>query len=218
MRKLVVGTFLTLDGVMQAPGGPDEDRDGGFQHGGWLVPYFDEKFGEIMTEWTKRAGAFVLGRKTYEIFAGSWPNATDPADEIATALNARPKFVASRTLDKLGWNNSILLKGDVAEEVAKLKAQDGGEIQVHGSGQLLQTLLKHDLVDTLRIWHFPVVLGTGKRLFGAGTIPCSLRLVDTQQTTTGAVLHVYERDGNLSYGEMEVGEETVIFGADSAHR
>ena len=218
MRKLVVGTFLTLDGVMQAPGGPDEDRDGGFRHGGWLVPYFDEKFGEIMTEWTLRADAFLLGRKTYEIFAGSWPNSTDPADEIATALNTRPKFVVSRTLDKLDWNNSILLKGDVAEAVAKLKAQDGGEIQVHGSGQLLQTLLTHDLVDTLRLWQFPVVLGTGKRLFGAGTIPCSFRLVDTQQTITGAVLHGYERDGHLKYGEMEVGQETVIFDANSAQR
>jgi dihydrofolate reductase len=161
MRKLVVGTFLTLDGVMQAPGGPNEDRDGGFSHGGWLVPYFDEKLGQIMTEWTKRAGAFLLGRKTYEIFAGSWPNSTDPADEIATALNTRPKFVASRTLNRVTWNNSILLKGDVAEEVGKLRAQEGGEIQVHGSGDLLQTLLQHDLVDTLRIWQFPVVLGTG---------------------------------------------------------
>ncbi|HEY0606148.1 MAG TPA: dihydrofolate reductase family protein, partial [Herpetosiphonaceae bacterium] len=151
MRKLVVGTFVTLDGVMQAPGGPDEDRDGGFQHGGWLVPYFDAQFVAIMTEWTMRAGAFLLGRKTYEIFAGSWPNSTDPADEVATALNTRPKFVASRTLDQLDWNNSHLLTGDVAEAVAKLKAQQGGEIQVHGSGDLLQTLLKHDLVDTLRI-------------------------------------------------------------------
>ena len=126
MRKLVVGTFVTLDGVMQAPGGPNEDRDGGFQHGGWLVPYLDEKFGEIMTEWTKRADAFLLGRKTYEMFADSWPKSTDPADEIAAALNTRPKFVASRTLDKVNWNNSILLKGDVAQEVAKLKAQEGG--------------------------------------------------------------------------------------------
>ena len=174
MRKLVVGTFLTLDGVMQAPGGPDEDRDGGFQHGGWLVPYFDEKFVEIMTDWTKRAGGFVLGRKTYEIFAGSWPKSTDPADEVATALNSRPKFVASRTLDEVTWSNSILLKGDVAQEVARLKAQDGNELQVHGSGDLLQTLLKRDLIDTLRIWQFPVVLGTGKRLFGEGTIPLRL--------------------------------------------
>ena len=216
MRKLVVGTFLTLDGVMQAPGGPDEDREGGFRHGGWLVPYFDEKFGEIMTKWIKRAGAFLLGRKTYEIFAGYWPKSTDPADEIATALNTRPKFVASRTLEKVDWNNSTLLRGDVAEEVAKLKAQEGGEIQVHGSGDLLQTLLKHDLINTLRLWQFPVVIGTGKRLFGEGTIPLSFRLVDTQLSTTGAVLHVYERAGVLRYGEFEVGRETVIFDSDAA--
>ena len=218
MRKLVVGSFLTLDGVMQAPGGPNEDREGGFRHGGWLVPYFDEKFGEIMAVWTKRAGAFLLGRKTYEIFAASWPKSTDPADEIATSLNTRPKFVASRTLDKVTWNNSHLLKGDVAEEVAKLKVREGGEIQVHGSSDLLQTLLKHNLIDTLRIWQFPVVVGTGKRLFGEGTIPGSFRLVDTQQTATGAVLHVYERAGGLKYGEVEVGQETVIFDSDTAHK
>jgi dihydrofolate reductase len=218
VRRLVVGTFVTLDGIMQAPGGPDEDRDGGFRHGGWLVPYFDDKFVEIMTEWTKRAGAFLLGRKTYEIFAASWPKSTDPADESATALNNRPKFVASRTLDKVTWNNSHLLKGDVAEEVAKLKTQEGGEIQVHGSGNLLQTLLKHDLIDTLRIWQFPVVLGTGKRLFGEGAIPRSFRLVDTQLNTTGAILHVYERAGDLRYGEVEVGQETVIFDSNPARQ
>ena len=215
MRKLVVGTFTTLDGVMQAPGGPNEDRDGGFQHGGWLVPYFDETFGEIMTNWTKRAGAFLLGRKTYEIFAGSWPNSTDPKDESAIALNTRPKYVASRTVTKLEWNNSSLLKGEVAEEVAKLKKQEGGEIQVHGSGDLIQTLLKHDLIDTFRIWQFPVVLGTGKRLFGEGTMPASFRLVDTQLNTTGAALHVYERAGSLKYGEVKVGQETVIFDQDT---
>ena len=214
MRKLVVGTFVTLDGVMQAPGGPNEDRDGGFQHGGWLVPYFDEKFGELMAEWTKRADAFLLGRKTYEMFADSWPKSTDPAE----ALNIRPKFVASRTLDKVDWNNSILLKGEVAEEVAKLKRQDSGEIQVHGSGNLLQTLLKHELIDTLRIWQFPVVLGTGKRLFGEGTIPASFRLVDTQVNTAGAVLLVYERAGGLKYGEVEVGQEIVIFDSDTTRK
>jgi dihydrofolate reductase len=218
MRKLVVGTFLTLDGVMQAPGGPNEDRDGGFQHGGWLVPYFDEKLGEIMTEWTKCAGAFLFGRKTYEIFAGSWPKSTDPADEIAAALNTRPKFVASRTLDKVTWNNCHLLKGDVAEEVARLKAQDGGEIQVHGSGNLLQSLLKCDLIDTLRIWQFPVVIGTGKRLFSEGTVPRAFRLIDTQVAPTGAVLHVYERAGDLRYGEVEVGQETVIFDSDTVRK
>jgi len=218
MRKLVVGTFLTLNGVMQAPGGPDEDRDADFRHGGWLVPYFDEKFAAIMTEWTTQAGAFLLGRKTYEMFAASWPKATDPADENATALNTRPKYVASRTLDKVTWNNSHLLKGDVTEEVQKLKAQDGGEIQVHGSSDLLQTLLRHDLIDALRIWHFPMVLGTGKRLFGEGTIPRAFRLVEIQQTTTGAVLHMYERAGGLKYGAVEVGEETVIFNSDTAHK
>ena len=211
MRKLVVGTFVTLDGVMQAPGGPDEDREGGFKHGGWLVPHFDDRFLQIMTDWTKRAGAFLLGRKTYEIFAEAWPKSTDPADEIAVALNTRPKFVASRTLREVGWNNSHLLRGDVAAEVAKLKSQEGGEIQVHGSGALVQTLLERDLIDTLRLWLFPVTLGTGKRLFGEGTIPASFRLADTQVVASGAVLHVYERAGGLKYGELDVGEEPVIF-------
>lgn len=211
MRKLVAGAFLTLDGVMQAPGGPDEDRDGGFTHGGWLVPYFDEQFGEIMTEWTLRADAFLLGRKTYEIFAASWPNATDPGDKVANALNTRPKHVASRSLKKLAWNNSHLVEGDVADAVAKLKAEDGGEIQVHGSSDLLQTLLRHDLVDTLRLWLFPLTLGEGKRLFGRGTFPRGFRLVETRENSTGAVLHVYERAGKVRYGEVEVGQETVVF-------
>lgn len=211
MRELVVGASVSLDGVMQAPGGPDEDRDGGFTHGGWLVPYFDERFLQLMTEWARRADAFLLGRRTYEIFAGSWPNSTDPADEIATALNTRPKYVASRTLHELDWQNSHLLKGDVAQAVAALKAGEGGEIQVHGSSDLLQTLFEHDLVDVLRIWWFPVVLGSGKRLFGSGAIPSGFRLEETAQTATGAVLHVYRRAGGLRYGELEVGQETVIF-------
>lgn len=212
MRKLVVGTFITLDGVMQAPGGPNEDREGGFPHGGWLVPYLDEHFGESMNEWTKHADALLLGRKTYEMFAASWPNSPDPEEK----LNTVSKFVASRTLAKVDWSNSTLLRGDVAQEVAKLKAQDGGEIQVHGSGNLVQTLLKHDLVDIMRIWQFPVVLGSGKRLFGEGAIPRRFRLVESQMNTLGAVLHVYERTGGLRYGEVEVGQETVIFDADSS--
>ena len=210
MRRLVVGTFLTMDGVMQAPGGPDEDREGGFRHGGWLVPYYDEKFGQIMTEWTQRAGGFLLGRKTYDIFATYWPKVTDPTDAIANALNSRPKYVASRTLERVEWSGSSLLEGDVAAAVSRLKAQSGGEIQVHGSGNLLQTLLKHGLVDTLRIWVFPLVLGTGKRLFGEGAIPSGFRLIETQVTTTGAVLHVYERAGGLQYGTFEAGSEPVI--------
>lgn len=216
MRKLVVGTFLSLDGVMQAPGGPDEDRDGGFRHGGWTVPYFDEKMGAIMTEWIDRAGGFLLGRRTYEIFAAHWPKSTDPDDGIGVALNTRPKYVASRTLKKLEWNNSTLLEGDVPAAVAKLKAQEGGEIQVHGSGNLIQTLLKHDLIDTLRIWQFPVVLGTGTRLFGEGTIPRGFRLVETQEASTGPVLLVYERAGALRYGEFQIGGEPVIFDSDNA--
>jgi dihydrofolate reductase len=211
MRNLIVCAFTSLDGVVQAPGGPDEDHDGGFPHGGWLVPYFDERFGQLMAAWTRGAGAFLLGRKTYEMFAASWPNATDPSDESAAALNGRPKFVASRTLKELSWKNAHLLGDDVVKEVANLKAQDGAEIQVHGSGHLLQTLLEHDLVDVLRIWQFPVVLGTGKRLFGKGAIPRAFRLVESQQTAAGAVLHVYERAGQLRYGEAEVGKETRVF-------
>ena len=214
MRKLVAGTFVSMDGVMQAPGGPDEDRDGGFEHGGWLVPFFDDKLVEIMTGWVAAAGGFLLGRRTYETFAGSWPNSTDPEDSVAAALNQRPKYVASRTLDRVDWNNTTLLKGDVVEAVRRLKAEDGGEIQVHGSGKLLQTLLRNDLVDELRIWQFPVVIATGKRLFGEGAIPRTFNLIETQANTTGAVLHVYQRAGDLRYGEAEVGQETVIF--DSA--
>jgi dihydrofolate reductase len=155
-----------------------------------MFPCFDEKGLDIMTGWVKRADAFLLGRKTYEIFAGYWPGSPDPADEIATALNTRPKLLASRTLDELAWNKSHLLKGDVAAEIVKLKAQEVGEIQVHGSSNLIQTLPRDDLVDTLRIWQFPVVSGTGKRLFGEGAIPRSFSLADTPLNTTGAVLHV----------------------------
>lgn len=212
MRKLVIGIFVTLDGVMQAPGGPDEDREGGFEHGGWLVPFLDETFGASMSEWTKRADAFLFGRKTYEMFAASWPNSPDP-DEV---LNLRPKFVASRTLEEVTWNNATLLKGDVVEEVMRLKAQAGAEIQVHGSGNLIQTLLKHDLIDTIRMWQFPVALGTGKWFFAEGTMPRSFRLVETQSNTTGAVLHVYERAEGLKYGEVEVGQETVVFDSESS--
>lgn len=199
MRKLVVGTFVTVDGVMQGPGGPDEDRDGGFEHGGWLVPYFDEGLGQLMDELTNRADGLLLGRKTYEIFAAHWPHMPDE-DPIAAKLNSVPKYVASRTLDTVEWNNSTLLGADVAEEVAKLKAGPGGEIQVTGSGDLIQTLMKHDLVDEYRLLVFPVLLGSGKRLFAEGTIPNGLRLVDTTTSTTGVAIQTYERAGKLEYG------------------
>ena len=210
MRKLVSGVFTSMDGVMQAPGGPDEDRDGGFRHGGWLVPYFEDRFLEIMTAWVDQAGGFLLGRRTYEIFAASWPTSTDPEDSIAVALNSRPKYVASRTLGRVDWNNSTLLGEDVIETVRRLKGEDGGEIQVHGSSNLLQTLLKHDLVDTLRIWQFPVVIGEGKRLFGEGAVPGAFELVETEISPAGAVLLVYERAGDLRHGIVEVGEERVV--------
>jgi dihydrofolate reductase len=200
MRKLVVGTFLTLDGVMQAPGGPEEDPSGGFSHGGWLVPYFDETLGRAMDEWVQRAGGFLLGRRTYEIFAAHWPQVS--GDPVADKLNNSPKYVASRTLDRVDWKNSTLLGGDVAEEVRRLKDESGGELQVHGSGALIQTLLQHNLIDEFRLWTFPVLLGTGKRLFADGTRPAGLKLAETQTTSTGAVLQVLDFAGKLSYGSF----------------
>ena len=172
------------------------------------MPYFDDKLGQIMSDWTSGAGGFLLGRRTYEIFAASWPHVTDPQDRIATTLNREPKYVASRTLDSVHWHNSSLIKGDVAAEVARLKEQDGGEIQVHGSGGLIQTLLEHNLVDAMRLWIFPVVLGSGKRLFGAGTVPAALRLTSTEFSTTGAVLHVYERVGEVEHGTFVLDDAT----------
>lgn len=201
MRKLVIAEFLSLDGVMQAPGGPDEDREGGFEHGGWTVPFFDEQLGQIMTESVNRGGASLLGRKTYDIFAASWPLVGDD-DPIAAKLNSIPKYVASRTLKSADWNNSHVLSGDVAEEVRKLKQQDGDEIQMAGSGELIQTLLKHDLIDEFQLVIFPVLLGEGKRLFGSGTIPRGLKLVNTVTTGTGVMVNTYERGGDLDYGAM----------------
>jgi dihydrofolate reductase len=206
MRKLVVGTFLTVDGVMQAPGGPDEDRDGGFGHGGWSVKYWDEAMGQRITETTLRGGALLLGRKTYEIFAAHWPKVGGD-DPIAAKLNGMPKFVASRTLDKVTWNNSKRIEGDVAEAVAALKEQPGDEIQVTGSGDLIQTLIQHDLVDEYQLWIFPIVLGDGKRLFAGGAVPSALKLVDTQTSSTGVAIHAYERAGAIEYGSFEVEKE-----------
>jgi dihydrofolate reductase len=202
MRKLIVTTFLSLDGVMQAPGGPEEDREGGFEHGGWLVPYADEDLGRIVTAWIEEADGFLLGRKTYNIFAAHWPRITDPADRVARALNSRPKYVASRTLDKAEWNNSAVIKANVAEEVAKLKRQPGKELQVHGSGDLAQTLIKNDLIDEYRLWFFPVVLGTGKRLFAAGSLSAALKLLDTKTTSTGVLVNTYVRVGKPRYGSF----------------
>lgn len=208
MRKLVVGTFLTVDGVMQAPGGPDEDREGGFEHGGWSVNYWDDVMGQIIVEKTLQAGALLLGRKTYEIFAAHWPRVSGD-DPIASKLNSMPKHVASRTLHEVRWNNSTLIKGDVADAVAKFKDGPGDEIQVTGSGDLIQTLMEHDLVDEYRLWIFPVVIGEGKRLFARGTVPAALKLVDTKTSSTGVAIHTYERVGELQCGSFAVDEQHV---------
>ena len=203
MRTLAVTTFVSLDGVMQAPGGPHEDPTGGFTTGGWAVNYFDE---EMMD---RISGAdpyeLLLGRGTYEIFAAHWPYDEGP---IADHLNSTRKHVASATLDRVEWNNSTLIPGDVAEYVEALKREEGPEIQVHGSPGLIQTLLQHDVIDEFRMWIFPVALGTGKRLFGDGTIPVALRLVDSSVSKTGVTTNTYARAGEIQIGEMDFEEPT----------
>lgn len=201
MATLVVGTFLSVDGVMQAPGGPDEDPSGAFTQGGWSVGYWDDAMGQIIAGSTEKADALLLGRTTYEIFAAHWPRIPDE-DPVAAKLNRVPKYVASTTLERVEWNNSTLIEGDVAEAVTALKDQYRGEIQVHGSCGLLQTLIKHDLVDEYRLWVFPVVLGSGKRLFGDGTIPSGLELVESTTSRTGVVISRYRRSGDIKFGSF----------------
>jgi dihydrofolate reductase len=205
VRKLVVGTFLTIDGVMQGPGAPDEDRDGGFDHGGWSFHFWDDRMRDLITESTVRAGGLLLGRRTYEIFAAHWPHVGDE-DPIAAKLNTVPKYVASRTLEDVSWNNSMLIRGDVAQAVREVKEEEGGEIQVTGSGDLVQTLMAHDLVDEYRLWIFPIVLGDGKRLFGRGAAPGAFKLAGTEVSTTGVAIHTYERAGEVPYGSFALEE------------
>jgi len=200
MRKLIVSTFLSLDGVMQAPGGPGEDDSGGFAYGGWSVNYWDEQMGQVMGEAMSRPFDLVLGRKTYDIFAAHWPHATDEAG--AKPLNDATKYVASRGNPMLEWRNSVLIERDVAEGIAAIKKEDGPELQVHGSGNLIQTLLRHDLVDQYRLWVFPLVIGSGKRLFSEGTIPSGLKLVDSKVSTTGVVMGTYEPAGQIVTGSF----------------
>ncbi len=190
MRKVIVSEFLSLDGVMQAPGGPEEDTEGGFAHGGWQMPYSDEVLGTAVLEGMAAADAFLLGRKTYEIFAAYWPSSDD--EEFADTMNGMAKFVASETLDDVEWQNSTLIEGDVAEGVARLKQQPGKNIQVIGSGDLARTLMQHDLVDEYQLMIHPVVLGSGKRLFGKASDTTALRLVETRTTTTGVVILTYQ--------------------------
>jgi dihydrofolate reductase len=200
MRKLIVSTFLTIDGVMQAPGAPEEDDSGGFTHGGWSVNYWDDLMGEVMTEAFSVPFDLLLGRRTYEIFAAYWPHA--PEEAGAKPLNDATKYVVSHGRPALEWSPSILVEGEAAEGVAELKETDGPELQVHGSGNLVQTLMRHSLVDEYRLWVFPLVIGSGKRLFADGTIPAGLRLVDNKVSTTGVVIGTFEPAGEIVTGSF----------------
>ena len=204
MRKLVILSFMSLDGVMQAPGGPEEDPAGGFKYGGWSAGYWDDFLGGVMAEQTAKPFDVLLGRKTYEIFAAFWPyvKSDDPDGPFADKINKANKYVVSTTLGKLDWNNSTLIRDDVVQEIINLKQQNGPELQVHGSGNLIQTLLKHDLIDEFRLKIFPITLGAGKRLFGDGTIPAGLKLVDSRISTTGVIVAAYERAGQVKTGSF----------------
>ena len=201
MRKLVVSAFMTLDGVVQAPGGPEEDEEGGFAYGGWSAPFWDDQIGEFMTELMGKPFDLVLGRRTYDLFASFWPNAPEDLDG-GKPLNDATKYVAARGNPELTWEPSVLLEGDAGEAVAKLKEGDGPELQVHGSGNLIQTLLRDNLIDELRLLVYPVVLGTGKRLFADGTVPAGLRLVKSSVSSSGVVMSVYEPAGEVQTGSF----------------
>jgi dihydrofolate reductase len=199
MRELIVNTFLTLDGVMQAPGGPEEDTSGGFEHGGWSFGYWDEQMQKMMGESMSRPFDLVLGRKTYEIFAAFWPQSDQPGADV---LNSATKHVASRTLTELEWENSKLIEGDVPDGIRALKDEDGPELQVHGSGNLIQTLLEQGLIDEFRLMIFPVVLGTGKRLFDGGTVPEGLEVTSSEISSSGVIMAAYRTGAEIKYGSF----------------
>lgn len=198
MRKIIVLTFVTLDGVMQAPGGPQEDTDGGFNYGGWVVPHFDERFGAIMHEQMTGTRALLLGRKTYEIFASYWPT----HESEWPGINAATKYVVSNTRTESLWDNTVFINDNVVEKIRRLKQQDGPDLQVHGSSGLLQTLFRNDLVDTLWLKIFPITLGAGKRLFGEGAIPAAFRLTHSEATPGGVVVASYDRAGDVETGSF----------------
>jgi dihydrofolate reductase len=199
VRKLVVLAFVTLDGVMQAPGGPDEDPSGGFEHGGWVARYWDEELGEAMAESMRPRFDLVLGRKTYELFAAHWPQSDEPFAEL---LNRATKHVASTTLAELQWENSRLIEPDVPDGVRALKEEDGSELQVHGSANLIQTLLEQELVDEFRLKIFPLVLGAGKRLFERGAVPAGLELTDSRILRSGVIVANYRTGAELKRGSF----------------
>jgi dihydrofolate reductase len=200
MREIVVNTFLTLDGVMQAPGGPEEDPAGGFKYGGWTFNYWDGMMGKAMDEFMAEPFELLLGRRTYEIFAAHWPYIKN--DPTADKFNATKKYVLSRTLNKLNWDNSYLIKDNVVKEIIKLKAQEGPELQVPGSSTLIKTLLRENLVDIFHIWIFPVTVGKGKQLFGEGVNASNFKLLDCKYSTTGVILTTYKPGGDLKTGSF----------------
>ncbi|MCX4406907.1 dihydrofolate reductase family protein [Streptomyces sp. NPDC059837] len=202
MGKLTLTAFVTLDGVHQAPGGPEEDRGGGFEQGGWSAPYGDADFGGFVIDVFSRVDAFLLGRRTYEIFAGYWPKVTDPANLIAAKLNSLPKYVASSSLTDPAWEGTTVIGGDLAKEVTALKERTDRELQVHGSAALARSLFALDLVDTLHLLTFPVVLGAGRRLFVEGAVPTAFRHISGSVTGAGVAIHTYELDGRPAYGSF----------------
>lgn len=201
MRKIITTTFVTLDGVMQAPGAPDEDREGDFSHGGWSFGYWDDVMGDIMQGFMGLPFELLLGRRTYDIFAAYWPTATSD-ETIANAFNSTKKYVVSHTNKELAWHNSTLVTGDVVNEIRKLKQMDAPDLWVHGSGKLIQTLLANGLVDVMHIWTFPVTLGPGKRLFAEGTRPEGFKVVEAQVATTGVVVATCEPAGAIKAGSF----------------
>jgi dihydrofolate reductase len=203
--QLTSTMFLSVDGVYQGPGGPTEDTSGGFNRGGWLVPHFDAETGQFMNSVFENVDAFLLGRRTYDIFAASWPNATDPNDPVAKALNTLPKYVASTTLKDPEWANTTVLEGDLAAAVRELKDRDGRELQVHGSGQLVRFLLENDLLDHLNLLTFPVIVGAGRRLFPESGIATGLSLDESRTTPSGVTISVYRPTGRPEFGSLEVG-------------
>lgn len=195
MRKIIILSFISLDGVMQAPGGPDEDKEGGFEYGGWVTPYFDEASGKLMGKQMKPAD-LLLGRKTYEIFASYWPS----HDDVWPGINDVTKYVLSKSLKKTDWNNSVILTSPA--EIKELKNSEGGDIQVHGSGEMIQTLLRNDLADELWLKIFPVILGEGKKLFDKGAIPAAFELTETTVTPSGVIFANYKRSGDVRTGTI----------------
>jgi dihydrofolate reductase len=203
MRELIVSTFLTLDGVMQAPGGPDEDTSGDFEHGGWSVGYWNEELEKAMEESMSQPFDLLLGRRTYEIFAAHWPHVDEPPAEL---FNSITKHVASNTLTELEWENSRLIEGGVPEGVRALKEEDGPELQVNGSANLIQSLLEHGLIDEFRLRIYPLVLGRGKHLFDGGTVPAGLELVSARVLSNGVIVATYRSGAEIKYGSFASAE------------